>query len=131
MHPILQRREVALDINVYVRCARINHRIPLVDRHCLTLKNVPSNRGLQNSQIDGLTLAHFIEIELLKTILEPLQAGKFSVEREPAVIADLTVVFVKAQGCALKRPRGEVALNEFLSDRFVFLIWRLQTDAVR
>ncbi len=129
MHAVFQRREVALDINVHVGRAGVDNRVALVDRHRFTLEDFVANGGLQNSQVDRLPLAEFIELEFLEPVIEPFQPGKFGIEREPAVIRDLPIVFMQAGG-AEKGSRGEVALDEFLRYRLIFRIGCLECDRV-
>src|SRR5207302_2624952 len=128
---VLDRREVPFDVNVYVGRARVNHRIALVDRHRLALENFSADGGLENSQINRLPLAEFSEIEFLQPIFEPLQTRKLRVEREPAVIRNLAVVFVQSFGSAEQWTGGEVTLDELLGQRFVFRIRRLQGKKIR
>ena len=85
---------------------------------------------MQNSQVDRLPLTQFIEVEFPEPVLEPFQAGKFGVEREPAVIRDLAIVFVQAHGGAEKGSRDEVAPDEFLRYRLIFRIGCLECDRV-
>ena len=120
MHAVFQRREVALDINVHVGRAGVDNWVALVDRHRFTLEDFVANGGLQNSQVDRLPLAEFIELEFLEPVIEPFQPGKFGIEREPAIIRDLPIVFMQADGRAQKGAGGEVALDELLRDCLVF-----------
>ena len=91
------RREIAFDVNVQVGRAGVNHRIALKDRHVLALKDFAPDRRLKNSEIDRLTLAQLIQIKLLQPIIEAFQPRQFSIERQPAVIGDSSIVLVQTE----------------------------------
>src|SRR5262249_20165543 len=108
---IVERREISFDINIHVACERIDHRISLEDRHVLHLKKIFLHCGLKDPQIDGLARTQFGWIEFGQYIVEPSQTVKFRVEREPAIIGYLAVVFVKAESSSRKRVGSEVGVD--------------------
>ena len=65
----------------------------------------------------ALPRAEFVEIEFFQPIVEPLQARKLGVDRQPRVVIDLAVVFMETKSDGLERPRGQVAFDEFLGRR--------------
>src|ERR1700730_155495 len=121
---VLERSEIAFDVNVQIGCARINHRVPLENGQVLALKQFIANRRLQDAKIDGLARAQSVEIELAQAIVESAKPGYFGVECQPAEVSDLPVVLVESERGAEERPGSEVSSDVFFGNGLVFFVRR-------
>ena len=104
------------DVNVHVDGARVSHRVALVDRQVLHEKQLFSDRGLEEAQIDGGARAELGEIEFLQAIVEATQAGQLGVDGEASVLVDPAIVFVETESGRLERAGGEITANVFVRD---------------
>src|SRR5437868_15474679 len=125
---ILERRKIPLDVNIYIRSARINHWIPFEYRHLLHFKEVLLDCSLENSQIDGLAGTEFGSIELVQPIVEAPQPRKFGVEREAAVVSDFTIIFMKPESGPLQGVSALITFNVFLGDGLILAVFRFRTE---
>ena len=65
-------------------------------------------------------------IKLGQPIIESSESGKFGIEREATIIADLAIVLVKTEGGSVERVSGQIRLHVFLSYPFEFGVLRLR-----
>ena len=66
--------------------------------------------------------------DLAKGIMKLHQPCMFSGKGRSGEIGYFAVIFMQAHGSAKKRAGSEVALDEFLRDRFIFLVRRLEGE---
>jgi hypothetical protein len=92
----------------------------LVDRQIVCEEKLLLDRGLQETEIDRRARAEFGEVEFVQPIVEPLEPGHFRIDREPRVLADPAIVFMKAESGGLQRPGREITPNKFIRDAVQF-----------
>ena len=76
------------------------------------MEELSGDRREQDPAVDVRLLAQLARLDLVELILKALQPLYFGIDREPAVIADLAIVLVEAEGDTLKRPGCEVAADK-------------------
>jgi hypothetical protein len=86
------------------------------------------DRGLQDAQVNRLTLTEFIEVKLLQAIVKSTEAGELGVECEAAVVRHFPVVLMKPERDGLKRARGEITFDVLLRHRFILGVWGLHRE---
>ena len=111
-HAILERFEIALDVEVDVDRARVGHRVFLENPHVLDLEELSGDRREQDPAVDVRLLAQLARLDLVELILKAFQPLYFGIDREPAIIADLAIVLVQAEGDTLKWSGCQVAADK-------------------
>ena len=107
-HPVFERFEIALDVNVNVQRAGVDHGVFFENAHLDDLEKLARDRRLQDAAIDRGAFAQFAGIEFVQLVLKALEAFDFGIDREPAEVTDLAIVLVEPERHALEEagPRG-------------------------
>src|SRR5206468_415738 len=77
--------------------------------HILDLEELFGDGREQDPAVDVRLLVQLARLDLVELILKALQPLDFGIDGEPAIIADLAIVLVEAEGDTLKWSGCEVA----------------------